>query len=687
MNDDKTKLIDNRKTTLINKNQTKPKDKDKTVLIQPKETSNSDSFISDAFKGVKLHDFVIDTLLSDKGGEAYIFLAKRENDNNLYVAKIYKQDNGSSSVASKINSINSNLVMKILDSGKIRGQYFEIMPYYKNGTLQDNILNLDFNFIKSTFVKELNEALRAIHDIGLVHNDIKPHNIFLTDDRKHIVVGDFGVVNDLNGRDYATKYVGGLSEVFSAPEAYRYSSSKVDYYSFGMTLYHLAFKGDPFSDMSNDRVRGMIANDSIEIDSSIDEEIADLIYMLIKNSPKERIGYDGVNDWLDDHNVYRTKRVSFEKIKKGDIKISHEFNGKLYTSMYELTLAMNDNFDLGYKHFINGFIQDDLDRAYGKQELALELKDIRKQYKDNLDLAYFITLHTLNPDLEFVYNGVNYSDFKGYLNYAQSNYKICRKTVIDMSLFRYLLKDSDEKIKNIIDIIDTMDVSNEIKFDMLLNYFSSNNKIYYEGNIYKGVEEFSNILFTEDLKVRKLEIDDGYELEEFLEYKYGFKSFSRASNLFDRHAEISKTINGYVKMYYVNDFETIEIRTTNDILDYIKSNIDRNKKIVIDSNIVEFIKNNNFLYYYKYEEHKNEKFVDLLKTIRSDDDVSMISKLYLFTSERKKYFLGGNQFEEIQELVDYLAKCSDLEGVSSKILEDKYFYMWLEAKGYNVKEK
>lgn len=677
MSDDKTRLIDNRETKLIKddttrliqSDETKLLDKDKTILIH----DESVSIMEKAFIGLSLHGYVIDRLLSDKGGEAYILVALK--DGKEYVAKVYREKR--EGISNKILSIDSKYVAKIIDSGQIRGQYFEIMPYYKEGTLQDNIKKLDIAFIKNVVVKELNEGLKAIHDIGIVHNDIKPHNIFLSEDKKHVIIGDFGVINDLNGRDYATKYVGGLSEVFSAPEAYRYSSNKVDYYSLGMTLYHLSYGGDPFKDMSNDRVRGMIANDAIEIDSSIDSQLADLIYMLIKNSPKDRIGYDGVNAWINNKDIYHSERIKQMKIKEKDFIISHEFDGKMYASMIELTEAMNNNYDLGYKHFINDFLLDDVKKAFGKQELAIELKDIRKKYNDNLDLAYFITLHKLNNDLEFVYKGKNYKNFKNYLNEAFSNYVKFRKNYIDIKVLDVLV--NDDKIKNILNKIDGLEAHNEVKFDMLLNYFTNEEKIYYNGKVYESLKEFSCVLF-ENFNVN--ELVDISAFEDLLEYKYNFKKFDKSKEKFSRYACMSKCINGYVRLEYAGN----EFRNTRDIIKYMNDKIKSENKIVYSGNLLRFMRSN-IKEYYLYEESKNEKFMELIESLSNKSDKEFIYGIYLATSEYKKYYFNDQSFESVSELVNYLGKVADLDKISTSILNDTYFYMWLKAMGYEVKEE
>jgi len=700
---EKTILIDKEKTTLISEsktNRTKKEektillDKEKTTLISKTTTKRSatnttkksvSNIISSAFKGMNINGYVIDRLLSDAGGEAYIFLAINEKDSNEYIVKIYKQEfNLDKTILEKISKIDSPYVMKILDSGEVEGKHYEITPYYKFGTLQDNINKLSDEFLRNVFIKELNEGLKAIHDLSLVHNDIKPHNIFLSDDKKHIIIGDFGIVNDLNGRDYATKYVGGLSEIFSAPEAYRYTSFKVDYYSFGMTLYHLAFKGDPFKDMSSNRVRGMIANDNILIDSSLDSEIADLIYMLIRNSPKDRIDYDGVNEWLKNNSIYKSYRVQNENFKKGDFKISHEFKDTLYTSMYSLIEAMNGDYEYGYKHYINGFIQDDVEGASGKQELALELKDIRKKYNDDLDMAYFITLRKLNPKLEFNYKGINYKNFEGYINYCTNNYPHSLNEAFNKDILMTTLINYDKKVSDILEYIFELDIDIKNKFSLFLSYFSKEEKIYYDGSVFDSLKEFSFILFK-GLDINHLSLDKDDILWEFLVYKYNFdnnlKNFK--GNDYKTHCLISKLINGYVKLIYNDDYV---LKNSKEILEVLSKDIETNKDLIDEINIVDFVKNGQFSVYYQFEEVKDEKFIELLNELVNEDEDTIIAKLYLYTSKIKKYFINGIEIGEIRDLVKYLENYTDLEEISTFILNDKYFWIWLDSKGYKVKE-
>jgi tetratricopeptide (TPR) repeat protein/tRNA A-37 threonylcarbamoyl transferase component Bud32 len=85
---------------------------------------------------------------------------------------------------------------------------------------------------------ELCRAMSAVHGAGLLHRDIKTHNVMRAEDGR-IVLMDFGTGREL-GDDASSDLAG--TPLYLAPEVLQGQQATVrsDVYSFGVLLYHLA---------------------------------------------------------------------------------------------------------------------------------------------------------------------------------------------------------------------------------------------------------------------------------------------------------------------------------------------------------------------------------------------------------------------------------------------------------------
>ena len=113
--------------------------------------------------------------------------------------------------------------------------------------------------------KDLCDALHDCSRLSIIHRDIKPDNIFVTDDDR-FKLGDFGIArrmqrNDLN----ATQRVGSLG--YMSPEVFRAQTYdlRADLYSLGLVLYKLANgRRDPFTPPAPEIVTPQLANKANE---------------------------------------------------------------------------------------------------------------------------------------------------------------------------------------------------------------------------------------------------------------------------------------------------------------------------------------------------------------------------------------------------------------------------------------
>lgn len=129
------------------------------------------------------------------------------------------------------------------------GQPFIVMPYHPQGSLDERIRGhgpLDVDDVLQLGVK-LAGALAVAHAHGIIHRDVKPANILLTDYGEP-ALADFGIAHISGGFETATGIVTG-SPAFIAPEVLSGAapSTASDIYGLGATLFcavtgHAAFE-------------------------------------------------------------------------------------------------------------------------------------------------------------------------------------------------------------------------------------------------------------------------------------------------------------------------------------------------------------------------------------------------------------------------------------------------------------
>jgi len=120
--------------------------------------------------------------------------------------------------------------------------YF-VMPFVEGITLGDYVANMSTAITEQDILDvliPLLEGLKESHDKGILHRDIKPDNIFLTENRTPILI-DFGAARiDFAKKSESINAV--LTPPYAPPEQYGSSTRQgpwTDIYALGMVLYKL----------------------------------------------------------------------------------------------------------------------------------------------------------------------------------------------------------------------------------------------------------------------------------------------------------------------------------------------------------------------------------------------------------------------------------------------------------------
>lgn len=160
---------------------------------------------------------------------------------------------------------------------------------------------------KFIIVQQIIEAITISHSNGIIHRDINPNNIMLSED-KSVKVIDYGICKIKDMINAATVYALGTN-AYSAPEVHLHSENateKSDLYSFGAVIYFLFTGKQP-----------PLANEFQEIldsTSGIDIELKPIIKKLVA----ERVD-DRYEDIYEVRNEFKNLFIRFLDIQKNVI--------------------------------------------------------------------------------------------------------------------------------------------------------------------------------------------------------------------------------------------------------------------------------------------------------------------------------------------------------------------------------
>jgi serine/threonine-protein kinase len=185
------------------------------------------------------------------GGMAEVYLARdRELDRDVAFKVLRKQYTEDEQFVERFKrearnaaSLNHPNIVSIHDRGETKdGAYYMVMEYVSGGTLKERILKEQTLPAPeaASVAQQVAEALRAAHERGVIHRDIKPQNILMTESGE-AKVADFGIARAASSSTVTkTGSIMGTAHYLSPEQALgNPATPRSDLYSLGVVLYEM----------------------------------------------------------------------------------------------------------------------------------------------------------------------------------------------------------------------------------------------------------------------------------------------------------------------------------------------------------------------------------------------------------------------------------------------------------------
>ena len=296
----------------------------------------------------------------------------------------------------RIAKIKNDNLVPILAYGMVGEYAYEIMPYYKNGTL---IGKLDEELIRSVVLPSIVSALKDLHGNNLVHNDIKPENLLWNEEKNEVLLGDYGCVTEIGVQP------NGFSLSYVAPELLLGNPAKVssDWASVGLTLGTLV-SGEKIINVETKSAALKWWEKSFVFCNG-SNAVNQLINGMIQKDIKRRLGPKAANSWINKNAFSAESRVRHRTDSAAQKQVLVFENPRFLVDNVESLLLAAEHY---WEHLVflmeRGKVENflrSIDEKYYRYYLSL-----KKEY--GVEQTLFMMTYYLSANQYFIWRGMKY---------------------------------------------------------------------------------------------------------------------------------------------------------------------------------------------------------------------------------------------------------------------------------------
>lgn len=328
------------------------------------------------------------------GGMAFVYEARDKLLNRTVAVKVLRPefvDDQEFLVkfkreAEAVASLSHPNIVNVYDVGEDGKVHYIVMEYVDGQNLKEIIQNEGCleEYTALDIAKQIAQALGAAHRNGIIHRDIKPHNILISKDGRLVKVADFGIAKAVSSSTMTNmgSVIGSVHYISPEQAKGKHLTSNADLYSLGIVMYEMIVGRVPFSGDSPISIALKHVNENVnfskEDEVRIPKSVRTIICKLTEKEPIDR--YQTAEDLIDDIN-YVEKNIDLPYVKDYDnfVTTDHDrrdpsqFDGRIPTTYKE------DDYD--EEEYDEDYDDEDYDDDYEEEEYEYEPPSRKKKVK------------------------------------------------------------------------------------------------------------------------------------------------------------------------------------------------------------------------------------------------------------------------------------------------------------------
>lgn len=246
-----------------------------------------------------------------RGGMGIVYRARQLSARRIVALKVVRRDlleampdDTRASTLDRFRSeaqtaahLNHDNLVTVFEVGEHQGMYYYAMRYVEGSSLADMLRDGPLDQQRAAkYLAPIAQVLHEAHRQGILHRDLKPHNILVDAKLDRPLLADFGLAKFVE-RSSELTHAGELlgTPAYMSPEQATDSTradALSDVYSLGATLYHLLTGRPPFQAASlTELIRQVTSDEPVSprrLNPSLDRDLETICLKCLQKEPARR---------------------------------------------------------------------------------------------------------------------------------------------------------------------------------------------------------------------------------------------------------------------------------------------------------------------------------------------------------------------------------------------------------------